>query len=223
MNINDQVYYEFVNVSPTIRYVLKHIPKVSEREFLENIKKGDVITAQLNKENFTSTARFLTSRTMGLAQGGVFTTIKMATGDNTVIGYGTEVGTKLDKNRTRLRERPIKRWIKHYDNAVLIRIPELTDEQKETAVKYMRSKKGLKYDTKQLTSSAFKRINLRSLEDNPHQDPNLEDPGPQFCSTIIAYAFKKSGINLHFINDIDNIWPRDFLLSPHTIKICQLK
>ncbi len=220
-DINNRIYYEFVNISPTLRYILKHVPIVPMKKFIESVEPADLITAQAKYETYTSTARFLVSRSMGLVQGGNYITLKMAIDNRKLIGYGTEVGTRLDKEDSRIRERSLKKWLSYYNDAILIRVSNLTEEQRTSAVNYMKSKIGLKYSYSKVAKSPVGRIaaNIATPDDANNYDPGAE----QFCSSIIAYAFKNAGVDLHFRNKLDNIWPRDFLLSPHTIKICRMK
>ena len=221
-HINNKIYYEFVNVSPTLRYILKHIPIVSARELIKMSEPADLITAQAMFSTYTSTARFLVSRSMGLVQGGNYITLKMVADKNKIIGYGTEVGTKFDKSDSVIRERSFKKWLSYYNDAILIRISGITDKQKESAVNYMKSKRGLKYSYSKTTKSPFGRMG--DIIKTPNEEETNFDPGgEQFCSSIIAYAFKNANVDLHFNVRLENVWPRDFLLSPHTIKLCRVK
>ena len=46
---------------------------------------------------------------------------------------------------------------------------------------------------------------------------------PLFCSNIIAVAYRAAGYKKPFSKVIYDTWPRDFIISPNTEKICRIE
>lgn len=235
-----QEIQEFVNISPAIIQVTESVPSVDEDTFITNAQPGDIVASYTRKEIHPNLLSYFGSRTMGLFQGGLFTSLKMISTDNKIIGYGVHFGD------AGIQEKPIKDWIEYQGGAILMRIPSLTNKQKNNMVEFLRNRDGLSYNFSQLIGSVFKRIKDNTLNTivgeksllngqpiNINDDRSLSKyikqvkmylknyNDPLICSTVIYLALKSVGSKIILAYDPFEVWPRDFLISKQTTKICK--
>lgn len=214
--------------SPTILGILDDTPRVSLSEFVNNSQPGDVITSFLKSDSFSSSYRLILSRALGLSQGSKFTSLKMVDVNHTIIGYGVEsTDVKLDII-PKVDKTDMIPFLKNCGGAILIRpVNELDPKQISRALKYMRDRIGLDYDTYGLLKSTWDRfLDRRILPFNTDRLTKKDIDNykqPLFCSTIINFAFLSAGVKLKLAKNNLDVWPRDFILSPDTWKVCYYK
>lgn len=231
---------EFVNISPSIIRVTETTPTVDEADFISKAQLGDIVVSYTRREVHPNIVTYFGTRAMGLFQGGLFTSIKVISSNNNIIGYGVKFG------ESSLNEVSLSDWIKYQAGALLLRVPSLSEKQKQQMVQFMKDRDGLSYNFKQLVTSGFHRIKdtvlnhaatEKSIISGQRIDiQNKQDLSsyvkevksylknynePLICSTVIYLALKSVGSKMMLAYDPFEVWPRDFLLSDQTKKICK--
>lgn len=219
---------EFVNIAPDIRRVIDNTPTISINEIIQTAEPCDMISTYLRKDFFKDKPRgaYVGGRTLGLAQGGLFISSKFVfdgKGNNKrLIGYSANLGE--DSGQGGIPKVEIG-TMKHYLNAsggmILMRIRNLTPEQKVRILKYMKARVGLDYNSSALLTSAWNRFKgrFRLGKMEMSKKEAMEYKEPLICSTIMQLALISSGSKVKFSDNPLNVWPRDFIVSPYVQKI----
>jgi len=218
----------FLIISPSLQGTIQSIPRVSLEEFIDKCEPADIISSYLKSESFTTKKRMMWSRILGLAQGSLFTTLKLVKNKKIIIGYGTRYENIGSGKPIIVEERSLERYLKHTGGSILMRpVKVLTPQEKKQVIKYMTDRIGLRYNVFALFKTAWDRFTRRKI--TPFFEKKISDKElknfqePLFCSTIITFAYKSAGINLKLSKNIFDTWPRDYLLSPNIWKICYYK
>ena len=210
-------------VTPKIRRALKDTPVVTKKEFLDEVRPCDILVTFTPKKTLQSTFVQVKAKFMSMFQASPFTSSKLALNRNIIAGYGVDPTTD-NYLQTYSLHNFINRWIQE---AMLIRVPDVTADQKKKIQQYLRSRMGLTYNSDQVLKSAWKRFYKKILPAFRGKDPDpkllrqLRDP--LFCSNIIAVAYKAAGYRKSFGKSIYDIWPRDFITAPFTEKVCRIE
>jgi hypothetical protein len=213
--------------SPIVKKILADVPVVTKVEFVNNIQHGDIIVAFSAKKQFMKTkmAKFM-AKVIASAQGSPYSSAKFALDDNSVVGYGIQVIDNPEENKiTKMNKRD---FVTARGEMILIRIPDLTDKQKDKASEFIRKRIGLPYKGIDLLKTSWNRLVGRKvftfLKNKPldPQSINLLQE-PLFCSNMITLALVAGGYKKRFNkkNPWDT-WPRDFIISNKTSKICRI-
>lgn len=228
----EYVAYETANIDPNdMRLVegsellvksinISDIPNATLTNFFNTIQPCDLLVTKA--KNYDSMFSKFRAKILAYVQGGKFVSIRMVESPTTIIGYGVHVGLKHGQNV--LMSRKLKAWIKHIDTVIVLRVPNLTDEQKHTIISFLKKHRSLSYNKVGVTTSFINRFLERVF--GRHTDIDTKDVAdalnPMFCSNILAKAFRIAGVELKF-NISDNlIWPKDFVLNDQIEKICKL-
>jgi len=210
-------------VTPKIRSALKGTPIVTKKEFLEQIRPCDILVTFTPKKSLQSTFIQVKAKFMTLFQASPFTSSKLALNRKVIAGYDVDP-TADNYLQTYSLHNFINRWIQE---AMLIRVPDLTPGQKKKIQNYLRSRMGLSYNSDQVLKSAWKRFYKKILPIFKDKDPSptllTQLREPLFCSNIIAVAYKAAGYKRPFGKNIYDIWPRDFITAPFTEKVCRIE
>ena len=213
-------------VTPRIKKHLQTTPKVTKKEFLEAAQPGDIMVTftpkrAISKSSFTK----FKATMMTLFQTSPYTSSKLVYDKKFVAGYDadpTEGRNFLQKGNL---ENFVNRWIQE---AMLLRPVGATPEQIKGVQQYFKKRIGLPYNSDQVMKSVWKRFYKKMLPFlRKEQKISGKELGqivePLFCSNIIAVAYKSAGYRRKFGKVILDTWPRDFILSPNTEKICRIE
>ena len=216
---------EFADISPKLISTMNSTPSVKSTELIKRAESGDIIVGYLISKYF-SLPRLIISRTLGLAQGGLWTTAKIVTEKGTIVGYGAQPGKYQQGSfgKYKTGEGSFLSYARVSAGMILIRVPGLNEIQKRKIVNYMRSHIGLPYDKSMLLKTAWDRLVNRKIFAN-YKDISEEDVDqlkiPLICSNIIAFAYKKAGVDINFSKNPMDVWPKDFIIHPDTIKVAK--
>jgi len=215
-------------VSPGVKKIVMDTPIVTKKEFRETIQKGDIIVAFSAKKQFMKTkiAKIM-AKIIATAQGSPYSSAKFAIDDNVVAGYGIQIIERPEDNKiTKMNK---QQFITDRSEMILIRIPDLTEEQKDKAAEFIRSRVGKPYKGLDLLKTSWNRLVNRKfftfLKDKPitPEAVNLIQE-PLFCSNMITLALIAGGYKERFNKKHPwDTWPRDFILADNTTKICRVE
>jgi hypothetical protein len=213
-------------VTPGVKRYLRETPKVSKKEFLEATQPGDIMVTftpkrAIKKSLYTS----FKAKMMTLFQASPYTSSKLVYDKNSVAGYDADPTVGKNYLQKGNLQNFVNRWIQE---AMLIRPVGTTPEQIRKVQAYFKKRFGLPYNSDQVMLSAWKRFYKKVLpflrqDDSPPPEKLQEMVEPLFCSNIIAVAYRAAGYNNKFGKVLFDTWPRDFILSPHTQKICRIE
>jgi hypothetical protein len=213
-------------VTPGVKKQLKATPIVSKKELLDTAESGDILITftpkrKISKSTFTN----IKAKLMTLAQGSPFTSSKLVFNDNTIAGYDAAPRTGVNVLQHSNIDNFVNRWIQE---AMLIRPIGRTEAHVKGVQSYFRKRFGLDYNKDQVMKSSWKRLFKKLLpflrketELTPKQLGEIREP--LFCSNIIAVAYKAAGYRKPLSKVLYDTWPRDFIISPNTEKICRIE
>jgi hypothetical protein len=210
-------------MSPAVKRVLNNTPKCTRQEMIDKVQPCDILVVYTPRKHLQkSKAKAFRAKVMTSFQGSPFSSSKLVLDKNTISGYGV----KAVKNV--LTKASLRSYIKHLDEAILIRVPDLTPEQCAKIQKYFRLRIGMPYAGSQVFMSFWDRLFSRKLKpffkDKPIDPKAIEEmKEPLFCSSIIAAAYRAAGHQANFGKNIYDVWPRDFVTSESTEKICRFE
>lgn len=214
-------------VSPKIKSILEKVPIVKKQEFLEKSQPGDIIASFTEKRLLNKyLAVKISANVMAATQGSPYTTSKIVLDNEMIAGYG--VTPRDTMGGAKIGQMLISKYIRWRKESCLIRVntPKTT---KEKAVKFVKNRMGLSYNTSGIYKSIWNRLTARKLL--PFFKNKTLEPeeiraiqAPLFCSTIVSVAYLASGFKEKFNNKHPyDVWPRDFILSANTEKICRIE
>lgn len=213
-------------VTPGIKKYLRSTPKVTKKEFLNTVKPGDIMVTftpkrKIQKSGFTK----FKAKMMTLFQASPYTSSKFVYDRKTIAGYDADPTAGVNYLQKGSLSNFVNRWIQE---AMLLRPIGTTPEQIRAAQQYFKRRIGLPYNHDQVMKSAWKRFYKKLLpflrkDYSPPPKKLGEMVEPLFCSNIIAVAYKSAGYQKRFGKVILDTWPRDFILSPNTEKICRIE
>ena len=240
MNIRDEILQDLILegvipiseasffISPTVKKILNETPKVTKKAFVAQIQKGDIIVAFSAKKQFMKTKMAkLMAKLIATAQGSPYSSAKFAIDDNVVAGYGIQVIDSPEENEiTKMNK---MKFVTARSEMMLIRIPDLTDEQKTKASSFIKKRVGTKYKGSDLLKTSWNRLVNRKifsfLKNKPVQPEAINlIQEPLFCSNLITLALISAGYKRRFNGKHPwDTWPRDFIISDFTSKICRIE
>jgi hypothetical protein len=138
-----------------------------------------------------------------------YASIKMVGNGDRIIGYGLQERTKDIK----LDSVQAVNYVMMLQEAILLR-PKLSMSQLRHAINWVQDRLGMEYDTAAVRMSPIRRI----LGGVSIQDLSIKKP--MFCSNLLAYAFLSG--NAQVVDDPENAWPVDFVISPNCTAICRI-
>jgi hypothetical protein len=213
-------------VTPGIKKHLKTTPKVTKKEFLQAAIPGDIMVTftpkrTLKKSGFTK----LKAQMMTLFQASPYTSSKLVYDEKTIVGYDADPTAGVNYLQKGSLNNFVNRWIQE---AMLLRPIGSTPEQVKAVQAYFKKRIGLPYNSDQVLKSSWKRFYKKLLpflrrEQKITKKQLGEAVEPLFCSNIIAIAYRASGYRRKFGRVLYDIWPRDFIISPNTEKICRIE
>ena len=223
ISIEEASYY----ISSTVKKILAVTPQVIKKDFLENAEPGDIIVSFTAKKTLKHASAKMTAKLMATIQGSPYTSCKMVLNNGMVGGYGvvireTVTGSVIGKV-------PLKQAIRARAEMCLIRVPDATKKQRQGAVKYIMDRMGMGYANLDLYKTVWNRLTNRKVlpflndkETDPEQIESIKEP--LFCSSLISVAYYATGYKKKFNNKHPyDAWPRDFLVSNDTEKICRIE
>lgn len=213
-------------VTPSVKRYLKETPKVSKRELLDTVEPGDIlVTFTPKRKILKSTFTNFKAKLMTLFQASPYTSSKLVYTKKIIAGYDAAPITGLNILQSSNIDNFVNRWIQE---AMLIRPIGKTDAQVKGVQSYFKRRFGLAYNKDQVMRSAWKRFYKKifpflrkETKLTPKQLGELTEP--LFCSNIIAVAYRAAGYRKPFGKVIYDTWPRDFIVSPNTEKICRIE
>lgn len=216
MKTNDLLYeVSLLDLSSdNIKIIIKNTPLVSFSRFISNFEPCDILVSF--PSFFRSEFEKVRSQVLAMAQRVPISSAKMVFNKRYVIGYGVK---KSIPHKVELASS--KDWLSRTSNAILIRVPGLSDKKKRVIISFMKSYIGKDYNTSLLFKSIWNRISRRKfveLADIPEEDITRAD---LYCSSLIAVAFWLAKVPIKFAKHPLDVWPKDFLLNPYTEKICR--
>lgn len=213
-------------ITPGVKKHLTNTPKVTKKEFLQAVEPGDIMVTftpkrKIQKSGFTQ----FKAKMMTLFQASPYTSSKLVYDKKTIAGYDADPTQGRNFLQKGNLENFINRWIQE---AMLLRPIGRTPEQVRAVQSYFDKRVGLPYNKDQVMKSAWKRFYKKVLpflrtDDSPPPKKLQEIVEPLFCSNIIAVAYKSAGYRKRFGKVILDTWPRDFIISPYTEKICRIE
>lgn len=213
--------------SPKIKQIIANTPLVTKQEFINNIQQGDIVVAFSAKKQFMKTkqAKFM-AKLIASIQGSPYSSAKFAIDDNSVAGYGIQIISSPEENKiTKMNKRD---FVTARSEMMLIRIPQLSDAQKNKASEFIKKRIGMPYKGIDLLKTSWNRLLHRKmftfLKNKPGdpQSINLLQE-PLFCSNMITLALISGGYKQRFNNSHPwDTWPKDFIIEKTTSKICRI-
>ncbi len=213
-------------VTPGIKKHLKNTPKVSKKEFLGAVQPGDIMVTFTPKRKIQKSAYVkLKAKMMTLFQASPYTSSKLVYDKKTVAGYDADPTAGVNYLQKANLQNFVNRWIQE---AMLLRPVGATPDQVRAVKQYFNKRVGLPYNSDQVMKSAWKRFYKKMLPFlRKEQKVTPKELGkavePLFCSNIIAVAYRASGYRNRFGKVLLDTWPRDFIISPNTEKICRIE
>jgi len=237
------IYYETISENPNLvnldemsylvssraKDVLKNVPKVTKKEFISRVEKGDIILAFSPKKNIKKymVAKII-AKLMASIQSSPYTSSKFVYDKEDAIGYGITVEGDAATEPNKVRVYPIKNVLKERQELCLVRVNASKDQKSKSAL-YMKSKLGLGYSNSDLYKSVWNRFFDRKIlpffKDEPIDPKEIKNMQRLlFCSSIIALGYIVGGYKLGFNNKHPyDTWPIDFLVDENTEKICRVE
>ena len=213
--------------SPSVKRVVKDVPMVTKKEFMNKFEPADIVLAFSAKKQLLKVpnAKFV-AKLMATAQGSPYTSSKFVVDRNNVAGYGIQIIDKPEDNRITVM--PKNKFVAARPEMMLVRIPELTPAQKRKAISFVLARVGLAYSGSDLFKTAWNRLVKRKLRPfltnkplNPEDISMLQEP--LFCSNMITLALRSAGFTKKFNKKEHwDTWPRDFILADFTEKVCRV-
>ena len=228
-DINEMSLY----VSPQIKDILANTESVDRKEFLARSEPCDIVTLFTPKRAFGDNPERSKYGTyfMSSFQGSPYTTSKIILSKDTIAGYGL---SWLVKGKGAPNDFLAYSWPKYINElyeACLIRVPNLTPTQKGKIIMYVKKNLNRPYDGVGLLRTAWNRFvknKVKTLFAKGGQTGDVSEKDLEsvreglICSNIIAIAYRMAGVDVSFSNSMYDTWPKDFILSPDTIKVCKL-
>jgi hypothetical protein len=213
-------------ITPGIKKHLRNTPVVSKKEFLEATQPGDIMVTftpkrKISKSSFTK----LKASMMTLFQASPYTSSKLVYDKRTIAGYDADPTAGVNYLQKGSLQNFVNRWIQE---AMLLRPVGTTPTQVRSVQQYFKKRIGLPYNTDQVMKSAWNRFYKKLLpflrKDTKITKKELgQAVEPLFCSNIIAISYRAAGYRKPFGKVIFDTWPRDFILSKNTEKICRIE
>lgn len=238
-NLYQQIIFELIEeglipveegtflITPKIKSILKKIPLVKKSEFLEKAQVGDIVISFTEKRLLTKyLAVKISANIMAATQGSPYTSSKIVLDNKIIAGYGVTPRDTL--GGAKLGQMLFKKYIRWRTESCLIRV-KTSDTIRKKAAKFVKDRMGLTYDTSAIYKSIWNRLTKRKLFSffkskslEPEEVKAIQTP--LFCSTIISVAYLAGGFTEKFNNKHPyDVWPRDFMLSTNTKKICRIE
>jgi hypothetical protein len=214
-------------ISPRVNKHIRETPKVKKKEFVDEIRKGDIIVAFSAKKQFMKTkmAKFM-AKLLATAQASPYSSAKFAIEDNMVAGYGIQVISRPGENK--ITKKNTRDFVTARSEMMLLRISNITKQQIDDAANFIIKRIGTKYSGSDLYKTSWNRLTNRRLfsflKNKPltPEEVNLIQE-PLFCSNLISLALVSAGYKKRFNNQNPwDAWPRDFIVSDLTDKICRI-
>ena len=216
---NKEIINEVFQGTPAIRARLRNTPIVSKRKFIQMAEPCDIFVTKTPGYNLKTSSSRVISKMLSFAQGSPYTSSKLLLPDGNLIGYGVD----YDQDPTYLSKMKLKDYMIRCDFACMVRVPNITEEQKQKVYKYLLDRQTVPYNKIGLLKTAWNKI----MPDFVRLDFKIEEPEDRrvvrgykkalFCSTIISMAFLYIGIVL-FEKPLE-AWPRNFILTPKAILV----
>lgn len=219
---NEEIINEVFQGTPAVRARLRNTPVVSKRNFVKMAEPCDIFVTRTPGYNLKTSSARIISNVISFAQGSPYTSSKLLLPDGNLIGYGVD----YDQDPTYLSKMKLTDYIVRCDFACMIRVPSLTEEQKQKIYNYLLTRQRVPYNNIGLLKTAWNKI----MPDFLRADFKIENPEDKrvirgyrkalFCSTIISMAFLYIGIVL-FEKPLE-AWPRNFILTPKAVLVARI-
>ena len=220
--MNDIEINESFQGTPAIRARLLETPVVSKKKFLTLANPCDILVTQTPGYNLKTSSARVISNVLRFAQGSPYTSSKLLLPNGDLIGYGVD----YDQDPKYLSRMSFMDYMVRCSNACIVRVPDLTNDQKQKIYKFMLSRTKVPYNKIGLFKTAWNKI----IPDFIRADFKMDNPEDRriirgyrkalFCSTIISLAFLYVGIRL-FKKPLE-AWPRNFILTPKAILVARV-
>jgi len=213
-------------ITPGIKKHLRNTPVVTKKDFLEATEPGDIMVTFTPKRKISKSAfTKLKASMMTLFQASPYTSSKLVYDKRTIAGYDADPTAGVNYLQKGILKNFVNRWIQE---AMLLRPVGRTPEQVRSVQQYFKKRIGLPYNSEQVMKSAWNRFYKKLLpflrKDSKITKKELgQAVEPLFCSNIIAVSYRAAGYRKPFGKVIFDTWPRDFILSKNTEKICRIE
>jgi len=213
-------------ITPGIKKHLRNTPVVTKKDFLEATEPGDIMVTFTPKRKISKSAfTKLKASMMTLFQASPYTSSKLVYDKRTIAGYDADPTAGVNYLQKGNLKNFVNRWIQE---AMLLRPVGRTPEQVRSVQQYFKKRIGLPYNSEQVMKSAWNRFYKKLLpflrKDSKITKKELgQAVEPLFCSNIIAVSYRAAGYRKPFGKVIFDTWPRDFILSKNTEKICRIE
>lgn len=211
-------------ITPGVKRVLANVPKVTKKEMYEMSEPCDILVVYSPKKYRKAIKGRAWATINSTIQGSPYSSSKLLLDRDTISGYAVDL--KTGKNILGTYDH--QNYMRQVTDACLIRVPGLTQGQKNKIVKYLKTRKGNSYDDDSVLKTVWNRLFRRKIM--PFFKDSIPPPAtlamirePLICSTIISIAFKAAGVNINFSKNPYDVWPRDFLLNTDTQKLCRFE
>lgn len=211
-----------INENMDLERILSNIPLCSKAELIKELQPGDILLTKLYDIDDSFFGRLKTQiySMLSVFQKSPYVSSKMYLGNGKVGGYGAVPGAGAGAG---ILQFPVSPFLDAQRRVLLIRPKDFTDEQREKAVKYIKQRIGLSYDSSALLKSAWHKW----VRENPKLAEKMEDKedlleiyrDPLICSTILYLALIYSGNKSRLKSHPLDAWPVDFIESPDMEKI----
>jgi len=211
-------------VSTDVKKILYETPMVSKKEFWSSCEPADIMVTFTPKSRVKTTGAQLFTQMLSTMQRSPYSSSKIVMSRDILAGYGI-----VDRGgeSPQLDKYSLPKYIGELQEAILIRVPNLENSQKSKITSFIKSRIGLDYASTDLVKSAWDRFfkgRLGSMMKGREMDPKALDQirDPLICSTIISVAYRAAGVKVDFTEKPYEVWPRDFMLSDNTQKVCRI-
>jgi len=215
--------------SPAVKKIINDVPVVHKQEFIDNMRKGDIIVAFTAKKQILRVNKkslLFISKIMASFQGSPYTSSKLVIDDKHVAGYGIKIIDKPEENK--IYKLTYDEFVNDREEMMLIRLKDASKNQIDKACNFVRERVGLDYQSSDLLKTMWNRFTGRKLfpflKDKTLQPEEISMiQEPLFCSNMISLAYRAAGYNNLFNNKNPwDVWPRDFIVDDRTEKIVRV-
>jgi hypothetical protein len=207
--------------------IVRKTPTVSPAEFFEKSEPCDILVVFtprrfIKQGGIREWLKMVTSTTL---MGSPYSSTKIIESKKTVWGYGVKGDLDNVEVLGSLEKDEYWKYVKDLSEAILIRVPNLTELQKKSILSFIKERHGLSYSTSDLLKTIWNRLTLgifgRFFKKLGRSEINAFQ-APLFCSTIVSMAFAAAGVKMQFSRSPQQVLPKDFVLHPDTIKVCKI-
>lgn len=226
MDNNSKYVDESLIYSSKLLGIIENTPLVSRRKFYESYKPGDILVSYATRKGIELRGE-LVPKIISMIQRQPYSTSKILFDNNKICGYATDF-KEFKRKQVLVSCNKFDYYLSFMTRGMLVRIPEMDEQKLQKIKEYMNKRIGLQYSNKSVLQNFVYRIlhinfpgfKLKTYEEVDEEILNKMEP--LICSTVISLALLSAGINIKFSTSPYSVWPKDFILSDSTEKICRI-